>query len=346
MCDATPLAFLGAEVLDGAMASFVEQTTKGSRPKRLDGLVNGRLPDEVLAEIPHERPGEHTGYRMVIEAARAYRALHAAARVDRVILKPLFPGDTYRTFGQQKTLFESRYTPTGPCGKCKTCAGYGLRCKLCNANGKPVATASCPGESNHGWGLAVDLGTEVDGDLLAEGIDTPTLSWLEEHAHAFGFSWEVVPEEPWHIRYFAGDTVPQAVLDHEHATGGDPTAPLGITTVVVIDPTDEGDDEMPTHRWAPLGFHNQFEMPGCLPVTPADLMHVDGRGGLNEADPFAGLPLIREFHVDRLRAIIHRNGVTPDLIANHYFQRDRSVALDDGQVAQYRALGIPDDDLT
>ena len=27
----------------------------------------------------------------------------------------------------------------------------------------------------------------------------------------FGFSWEVVPEEPWHIRYTAGDNVPPAV---------------------------------------------------------------------------------------------------------------------------------------
>jgi LAS superfamily LD-carboxypeptidase LdcB len=327
------------------MASFVDQTEKGTAPSRLAGLHNGRLPDSVLAEIPHERLGERTGYRMVIEAARAYRALHAAARVDNVILKPLFPGDTYRTFEQQKTLFESRYTPNGPCGKCKTCAGYALRCKLCNDEGKPVATAACPGESNHGWGLAVDLGTELDGDLLAERIDGPTLTWLEEHANRFGFSWETVPEEPWHIRYFGGDVLPQAVLDHEAATGGHGSDPIGAITVVVIDPEQGGDEEMPTHRWAPLGFHNQFEIPGCLPVTPADLMHVDGRGGTNEADPFAGLPLIREFHIDRLRAIMHRNGVTPEVVANHYFVRDREVPLDEGQIAQYRALGIPNEDL-
>jgi peptidoglycan hydrolase-like protein with peptidoglycan-binding domain len=28
----------------------------------------------------------------------------------------------------------------------------------------------------------------------------------------FGFSWEVVPSEPWHLRYVCGDDVPAAVL--------------------------------------------------------------------------------------------------------------------------------------
>jgi hypothetical protein len=27
----------------------------------------------------------------------------------------------------------------------------------------------------------------------------------------FGWSWEVLPEEPWHIRYVAGDNIPEAV---------------------------------------------------------------------------------------------------------------------------------------
>jgi hypothetical protein len=32
-----------------------------------------------------------------------------------------------------------------------------------------------------------------------------------KNALDFGFSWEVVPEEPWHLRYTAGDNVPAAV---------------------------------------------------------------------------------------------------------------------------------------
>jgi peptidoglycan hydrolase-like protein with peptidoglycan-binding domain len=34
---------------------------------------------------------------------------------------------------------------------------------------------------------------------------------LIDNVKDFGFSWEVVPEEPWHLRYVAGDDVPAAV---------------------------------------------------------------------------------------------------------------------------------------
>ena len=35
----------------------------------------------------------------------------------------------------------------------------------------------------------------------------------------FGFSWEVVPEEPWHLRYTEGDNPPAAVAEHMSANG-------------------------------------------------------------------------------------------------------------------------------
>jgi hypothetical protein len=37
---------------------------------------------------------------------------------------------------------------------------------------------------------------------------------MKENIAAFGFSWEVVPEEPWHIRW-VDSTPSQAVLDYE-----------------------------------------------------------------------------------------------------------------------------------
>ncbi len=85
---------------------------------------------------------------------------------------------------------------------------------------------------------------------------------------------------------------------------------------------------------------NQFEMPGCLPVTPGDVIHLDGRGGVDEADPFAALPLIVEFHIHRLMAIIHRNGITPALISDGYFIRDPSIELAAAEQAAYRKLGL------
>ena len=37
------------------------------------------------------------------------------------------------------------------------------------------------------------------------------MNWLIANVKDFGFSWEVVPEEPWHLRYVSGDNVPAAV---------------------------------------------------------------------------------------------------------------------------------------
>ena len=322
-----------------AGSGFKEQIdTRGVRPTLLDGERNGRIDSRLLVTIPHEHPGEPLGYQLVLPAARAYRAMHAAARSADVIVKPVSPGDTYRTFEQQTTLFESRYVPNGPCEGCRDCVGYERRCKKCNEAGRPVATAACPGTSNHGWGLAVDVGTESDDDSGTDDLDAATLGWLEANAQRFGFAWEL-ESEPWHIHFVEGDVVPGAVLAHE-ATHGGPPLPRVAANPVRVPPEPEGDDEMPTHRWAPKGFINQFEMPGCLPVTPGDVIHIDGRGGKDEADPFAALPLIVEFHIHRLMAIIHRNGITPALIDDGYFIRDPSIELTADVEAAYRKLGL------
>ena len=103
---------------------------------------------------------------------------------------------------------------------------------------------------------------------------------------------------------------------------------------------DQTGDEMPTHRWAPKGFHNQFEMPGGMPVTPGDVGPARGPQ-LDPADPFKLLPLNRDFHINRLKAVIHRNGVTAADISSGYFERDDSVEISDGERAAYAALGIP-----
>lgn len=72
--------------------------------------------------------------------------------------------------------------------------------------------------SNHGLGLAVDVGEERDGDAGTESIDAGTVAWLIGNAHLYGFSAEL-QSEPWHWRYFAGDAIPPAVLAFEQ--GGD-----------------------------------------------------------------------------------------------------------------------------
>jgi hypothetical protein len=193
------------------LTSFEFQVRPRVLPSRLLGQPNGELDPTLLSPVPSGRPGDPPGFVMVIEAARAYRALRAAALAAGHELKPISAPDTYRPLAVQRRIFLERYASDGTCGKCKDCAGFGRVCKKRQADGKCPATAACPGESNHGLGLAVD----IHEDSLANG----GLAWLEDNAERFGFGWETVPEEPWHIRYNTGDAIPAAVLAFEGAGG-------------------------------------------------------------------------------------------------------------------------------
>jgi hypothetical protein len=59
--------------------------------------------------------------------------------------------------------------------------------------------AAVPGTSNHGWGLAVDLGCGI------QNFGSAQYRWMTSHAGAFGFvhpSWAVRnPFEPWHWEF-------------------------------------------------------------------------------------------------------------------------------------------------
>ena len=82
------------------------------------------------------------------------------------------------------------------------------------------------------------------------------LNWLIANVKKFGWSWEVVPQEPWHIRYVCGDAVPEAVSAYMEANGiakpagGAPTAsvpPAGGAKVLakvkkVVGIKDDGGD--------------------------------------------------------------------------------------------------------
>ena len=168
--------------------------TKLVLPKDLKGAENGRLPDPLMRPITPSGKLHHL-------AARAWEALHdAAMQVEGTKpFKPTSTADAYRSFDQQLSGFMSRFVEkdTGT-GTTRTYKGKKWFLK------KGMAPMASPGTSNHGWGLAVDVWS-------ANGA---RLDWMLQNCEKYGFSWEV-QSEPWHIRYCAGDNVPQTVLDFE-----------------------------------------------------------------------------------------------------------------------------------
>jgi hypothetical protein len=81
---------------------------------------------------------------------------------------------------------------------------------------KGMAMLATPGKSQHNLGLAVDVHS---------ASEPKRLNWLIANVKEFGFSWEVVPSEPWHLRYVSGDNIPASVKAWMDANGV--TAPAG-----------------------------------------------------------------------------------------------------------------------
>lgn len=139
------------------MSSSARATAVTASPLRPpDDLVaygNGRLPDSALESIGQG------GHRLAHDAARAFKAMAAAARRDGVVLSV---SDSYRSLEDQQNMVDSHghYDDGG--------------------------LAAEPGTSAHGWGLAVDV-----------DIDARTLRWMRAHASQYGFA-EDVAREPWH----------------------------------------------------------------------------------------------------------------------------------------------------
>lgn len=182
------------------------------RPAALANQANGRLPDDILVTVPGQQGGP--AVRLVAVAARAWRALEAAALAAGHVLKATSGGDSYRSYAAQDSLFRSRYTTTRLAGR-PTKSWLGLTWWQ-----RPdMAEAAVPGTSNHGWGLAVDIGEESDGDSGVESISQATVDWLSANAAAYGWSAEL-QSEPWHWRWWAGDAIPVAVLVFESLAAG------------------------------------------------------------------------------------------------------------------------------
>lgn len=127
--------------------------------------ANGQLPASVLCRLPGS-----SGQKLRADAAVAFAAM--AADYKKAIGSPICITDGYRTLAEQQAL----------------------------SRRKPGLTAR-PGTSEHGWGLAVDLGCGV------ESFGSRQHAWLRANADSYG--WDLPTwarrggskPEPWHWEY-------------------------------------------------------------------------------------------------------------------------------------------------
>jgi len=163
------------------------------KPADLKGIAPGKLPEKLLKPLKG-------GGKLHWRAAYAWEAMVEAAKADGIELKPVSSGDTYRSFESQLMAFRQRYQKE-PINGAQTRTFEGIKWYKKDPQ---LASLAAPGTSQHNSGLAVDVHT-------ASG---PRLDWLIDNVRKFGFSWEVVPEEPWHLRYTEGDNPPAAVVEY------------------------------------------------------------------------------------------------------------------------------------
>jgi hypothetical protein len=159
----------------------------------VDGYVNGRMSADRMMTFQ--------GCTLERDAAYTYALMMDAADKAGVYLQPI---DCYRTFNHQRAAYDRRcpYTTvpvfdTDPISGEKYQSGTTSR-RVCT--GPPTARA---GESNHGWGRAVDF-SDGRGELKCRD---GAFLWLQ--ANAWQFGWVHPPwahcgrrtQEPWHWEY-------------------------------------------------------------------------------------------------------------------------------------------------
>lgn len=190
---------------------------------------NGEIPAEALTRTS-------TGHLLRADAAAAFESL--ADAFAREFGKPLKVTDAYRpkwgTNGQVE-IFEDRYpylTKQGVNDQRGPWKGKRWWRR------KNTAAAAVPGTSNHGWGLALDLGSNVN------NLGTREQLWLVANGPRFGWVWptwarKIPTLEPWHYEFIG-------TVNHPIGTGGGalaaptiPTSPAALKSLPINIQEDE-----------------------------------------------------------------------------------------------------------
>jgi D-alanyl-D-alanine carboxypeptidase len=172
-------------------------------PSSLAGQPNGKLPSSLLVKPGF--PGRPLGLLHPL-SSQAWLALARDVQAQfGEVLTVTSTGDAYRNYDRQVITFTTRYTTTRLPGR-PTKVWNGVTYWQ-----KPgTAMAAVPGTSNHGWGLAIDTCLYRNNEVVGITANMPMFNWMQLNAFRYGLSWEA-QSEPWHLRYWSGDTVPPAV---------------------------------------------------------------------------------------------------------------------------------------
>jgi LAS superfamily LD-carboxypeptidase LdcB len=204
-------------------------------PTALKQYKNGQLAPSVLAKVK-------TGGQMYAPVAVQFDKMYDAALAAGFKLKNV--GD-YRSFEGQLSMFMDRYvttdTGTGVTRKYEGKTWWLKKGKAPSAAPDPTGLKG----SNHGWGLAIDLGYDANGKLTSMG--GACFAWMCANAPKYGFYLQGSDSsskefEAWHWQYCLGDASPdgsvQAPAEALKPSGGAveagpmkfdyPGAPVGL----------------------------------------------------------------------------------------------------------------------
>lgn len=189
-------------------------------PTALRQFKNGQLPANVLAPVK-------TGGRMYAPVAEQFNKMYDAALAAGHKLKNV--GD-YRGFDDQLKMFLDRYDTTDRGRSPQVTRQYEGKTWYLKPGKAPSAAPDPTGQkgSNHGWGLAIDLGYEQGGKLV--GMGGACFDWMCANAPKYGFYLQTDNRqskefEAWHWQYCLGDNAPDGTVQSAPSAPAPASAP-------------------------------------------------------------------------------------------------------------------------
>jgi peptidoglycan hydrolase-like protein with peptidoglycan-binding domain len=174
-------------------------------PSALSQHKNGQLPPNLLAKV-------NTGGQMYAPVAAWFNKMYDAALAAGHKLRNV--GD-YRSFEGQLSMFMDRYSTTDQGRSPQVTRQYEGKTWYLKPGKAPSAAPDPTGKkgSNHGWGLAIDLGYDQNGKIASFALNSPSFIWMCENAPKYGFYLQTADTkskewEAWHWQYCLGDKSP------------------------------------------------------------------------------------------------------------------------------------------